>query len=71
MRAAETVLGTELAKRVQLDIIAFQDAGLDKLGPRAAKLRERYAAIDHAAAREIVQWLDGHWRITQAEMEAQ
>jgi hypothetical protein len=71
MRAAETVLGKELAKRVQLDIIAFQDAGLDKLGPRAAKLRERYAAIDHAAAREIVQWLDGHWRITQAEMEAQ
>jgi hypothetical protein len=71
MRAAEKVLGAELAKRVRLDIIAFQDAGLDKLGPRAAKLRAHYARADHPGAREIVRWLDGYWRITQEEMEAQ
>jgi fructose-specific component phosphotransferase system IIB-like protein len=71
MHAAEKVLGAALAKTVRLDLISLQDAGLDKLGPRAAKIRARYAGLDHPAAREILQWLDGYWRITQEEMEAQ
>ncbi|HEX7776804.1 MAG TPA: beta-N-acetylglucosaminidase domain-containing protein [Parvibaculum sp.] len=71
MRAAEKVLGADLAQIVRHDLIALQDAGLDKLGARAAKIRARYAALDHPGAREIVRWLDGEWRITQEEMEAQ
>lgn len=69
-RAAETVLGPELAARVRGDLAQLQDAGLDRMGEKAkARLRERYAAFDHPGAREIVAWLDDVWRITRAEME--
>lgn len=70
-RAAEAVLGTELAALVRDDLLYLQDVGLGRLGPMAEKLRARYAAIDHDGAREIVGWLDGRYRITQAAMEAQ
>ena len=38
---------------------------------RLATLRERYAAFDHPAAREIVAWLDGHWEVTDALVQTQ
>ena len=38
---------------------------------RAAALRARYACIDHDAAREIVAWLDGAWRITDEIVRTQ
>jgi hypothetical protein len=63
-KAAKKVLGEQLAASVQGDLILLQDAGLDRLGERAHKLREKYAAFDHPGAREIVAWLDGRWRIT-------
>lgn len=66
-RAAQTVLGPELARMVRGDLMIFQELGLE----RAGHLRERYAAFDHPGAREIVAWLDGHWRITREEMQAQ
>lgn len=69
-RAADTVLGPDLAAQVRGDISQLQDAGLDRLGDKAkARLRERYAAFDHPGALEIVAWLDGVWTITRAEME--
>ena len=64
MRAGQTVLGEALAQRVQNDLSALQDTGLDHLGDRATRLRERYAKFDHAGAREIVGWLDGEYRFT-------
>jgi hypothetical protein len=64
LRAAKTVLEDELAQLVQADIIALQDTGLDRLGDRVARLRERYARFDHPAAKEIVGWLDGEYRFT-------
>ena len=70
-RAAEAVLGPNLAAMVAEDLPALQDVGLDAPGPSAAALRERYAAVDHPGAREIVAWLDGHWRITKEDMEGQ
>ncbi len=70
-RAAEAVLGAALAALVRDDLLYLQDVGLGRLGPMAEKLRARYAAIDHEGAREIVGWLDGRYRITQATMEAQ
>jgi hypothetical protein len=68
-RAATQVLGPELAARVTGDLNLLQDKGLDGLGENAARLRAHYAEFDHPAAREIVAWLDGTWRITRRMME--
>ena len=70
-RAAEEVLGPELARRVRLDLLALQDRGLDRLGERHAVLRERYCGFDHPGAREIVAWLDGRWEVTEALVQTQ
>ena len=48
-----------------------QDRGLDRLAERRAVLRERYAAFDHPAAREIVAWLDGYWNVTDELVQTQ
>jgi hyaluronoglucosaminidase len=65
--AAEVVMGSELARLVREDLVFLQDLGLGRLGEWAARLRARYAAIDHPAAGEIVAWLDGHWKIEKFE----
>jgi hypothetical protein len=70
-QAAAAVLGPGLAQCVQSDLIALQDTGLDRLGELAAGLRARYAAIDHPGAREIVDWLDGGYRITDEIVRTQ
>jgi hyaluronoglucosaminidase len=69
--AALHVLGPELAERLAKDLLALQDRGKDRLGDRIATLRERYAAFDHPAAREIVAWLDGAWDVTDKEVRTQ
>jgi hypothetical protein len=70
-RAAEAVLGAELAHRVRLDLLVLQDRGRDRLGERLERLRERYAGFDHPGAREIVAWLDGEWVVSDAEVQTQ
>lgn len=70
-RAAIEVLGASLADRIERDLGWLQDAGLDRLGERKPAFRERYAAIDHPAAREIVAWLDGAYAITGEEVQTQ
>ena len=70
LTAARAVLGDDLARLVQRHLYLFQDTGLDRLGALTPKLRARYAAIDHPAAREIVAWLDGAYAITREEIEA-
>ncbi len=68
--AADEVLGKELASLVRRHLQTFQDVGRDRLAPETiAKLRPRYAAFDHPAAREIVGWLDGAYVITPEMME--
>jgi hypothetical protein len=69
--AAVEVLGEELGAMVYGDLLALQDVGLDRLGEKAARLRERYAAFDHPGAREIVSWLDGEYRITDEIVQTQ
>lgn len=66
--AARTIMGDELAALLEGDLLSLQDAGLDHLGQRAARLRARWAAHTHPAAREIVAWLDGAYAITSEEM---
>jgi hyaluronoglucosaminidase len=70
-RAARMVLGEELAARVSKDVLTLQDRGLDRLGERRTTLRTRYSAFAHPAAQEIVQWLDGHWNVTDALVQTQ
>lgn len=65
--AARAVLGDELARLVREDISFFQDLGLERLGSWAAKLRERYQAVSHPGAQEILAWLDGAYRVGKFE----
>ena len=70
-RAATAVLGEELARRLQRDLLSLQDRGLDRLGDRRVTLRDRYCAFDHPAAAEIVAWLDGRWDVTDELVQTQ
>jgi len=68
-RAAREVLGEDLADLLGRHYRLFHDQGLERLGDRTASLRQRYAAVDHPGAREVVAWLDGHWRVTNDMFE--
>jgi hypothetical protein len=70
-RAAVEVLGEDLGRRVREDLLTLQDIGLDRLGEKADLLRQRYAAVDHPGAREIITWLDGGYRITDEIVQTQ
>ena len=69
--AAVGMLGETLADLLFEDILILQDVGLDRLGEREAVLRDRYGPIDHPAAREIIAWLDGKYRITDEIVRTQ
>lgn len=72
LAAAETVAGPELAAMLAEDLPLLQDKGLDGMSEKeTAALRTRYAAADNPCAREIVQWLDGYWRITDEIVQTQ
>lgn len=69
--AATEVVGADLAAMIAADLLTFNDAGLDRLGDRADRLCQRYAGIDHPAAREIVDWLGGGYAITGEMLQTQ
>ena len=64
LECATLAFGEELGRRIYEDALFLQDVGLDRLGEKESQLRERYSGIDHPAAREIIAWLDGAYRIT-------
>lgn len=67
--AGKEVLGPELSDLVRRHLILLNDTGRDRMDPAVQdRLRGRYAAIDHPAAREIVDWLDGKWVMTRDMM---
>jgi len=70
-RACVEVLGPDLGMNVREDLLTLQDIGLDRLGEKATLLRERYGAVDHPGAREIIAWLDGDYRITDEIVRTQ
>ncbi len=67
-KAAPTIMGDERARLLENDLLSLQDAGLDHLGDRAARLRARWSAHAHPAAQEITAWLDGAYAITPEDM---
>lgn len=69
--AAQEVAGEALANLLREDLLILQDVGLDRLAEREGPLRERYGGIDHPAAREVIAWLDGAYRITDEIVQTQ
>jgi hypothetical protein len=64
--AATTIAGAELAETIRRDILFLNDVGRDRLAATTVeRLRQRYAAIDHDAAREIVAFLDGAYEFKE------
>lgn len=61
--AAASILGDELAKMVISDLPILQDVGLSAMGDAKPQLLEKYKAVDHPAAAEIVAWLRGEYEI--------
>lgn len=71
-RAAEEVLGRELAMQVQADLLLLQDAGLQRISAeRQRALTECYHRFDHPAAREILDWLAGRYQVTDEMVQTQ
>ncbi|MCR5879201.1 siphovirus ReqiPepy6 Gp37-like family protein [Phenylobacterium sp. J367] len=71
-RACADVLGEALARTVVADLLTLQETGLDRLSDeRKVRLVERYAAFDHPAAREVVDWLQGGYAITGEALQTQ
>ncbi|WP_404364190.1 beta-N-acetylglucosaminidase domain-containing protein [Marinobacter sp.] len=71
-KAATEVLGTRLGSQVCDDILLLEDAGLRRLSSEKQKiLRERYGRINHAGAREILNWLDGRYQVTDEMVQTQ
>jgi hypothetical protein len=62
-RAAERVMGPDLAALVSRHLNVLNDTGRDRLDDDALeRLRNRYAPFDHPAAREILAWVNGDYR---------
>ena len=69
--AAHEVMGERLGEMLREDLLILQDVGLDRLGDKADALRARYGPEDHPAAREIIGWLEGEYRISDEIVQTQ
>lgn len=70
-RAAASVMNEELADMLADDLLILQDVGLDRLDDKEQRIRDRWNNVDHEAAREIIDWLDGGYRITDEIVQTQ
>ncbi|NJD10963.1 MAG: hyaluronidase [Gemmatimonadetes bacterium] len=71
-RAAEEVLGPELAALLPADVLTLQDVGQERIAPaELAALRAKYAASAHEGAQEIVRFLDGDYFTSGEVVQAQ
>jgi hypothetical protein len=70
-RACIEVLGEELGAKVREDLLTLQDIGLDRLAEKEKTLRDRYSGVEHPGAHEIIDWLDGAYRITDEIVQTQ
>jgi hyaluronoglucosaminidase len=57
--AVSALAGAKLASMLEEALYAFQDRGFHDLGDERERLRNRYAAVEHPVAFEVVRWLDG------------
>jgi hypothetical protein len=57
--AVRALAGGDVANMLERDLHALQDRGLGQFADDRERLRQRYAALDHPIAAEVVRWLDG------------
>lgn len=69
--SAMAALGSVMADLLADDFEALHDEGLDAAPDQLADWRRRYSAIDHPAARELIDWLDGKTAISLDEVQTQ
>lgn len=69
-RAAAQVLGEALAKKVRSHLNLFQEYGLHRLDDTIPRLTKAYGDVDHPAAREIMAFLAGAYRVTREMVDA-
>ncbi|MFS0772284.1 beta-N-acetylglucosaminidase domain-containing protein [Sphingomonas sp. 1P08PE] len=69
--AAKSIVGEPLATMLEADILALDDAGLGRLGGRLEKLRERYAAVSHPGAAEVLKWLSFSYGVSSEDVATQ
>jgi hyaluronoglucosaminidase len=71
LEAAQLALGEQVGRLVYEDALMLQDIGLDRLGDKANYLRSRYEGVDNPGAREVIEWLNGGYRITDEIIKQQ
>ena len=69
--ADTSIAGAELASMLRRDLNALEDRGLLGIGDEVAEFCRKYRAVDHPAAREIVDWLTGGYAITGEMLRTQ
>lgn len=70
--AATAIVGPEMAAALTADLLSFNDSGLDSFSPeRIARLTARYAAFNHPAAGEVIDWLGGGYAISGEAVQTQ
>ena len=66
-KAARELAGPALAAMLEEDLLRLQDLGIDQLATERDRLRDRYRAVDHPMAAEVVRWLDGAYTVDRWE----
>ncbi|HQY45539.1 MAG TPA: beta-N-acetylglucosaminidase domain-containing protein [Usitatibacteraceae bacterium] len=66
-KAARELAGPALAAMLEEDLLRLQDLGIDHLAAERDRLRDRYRAIEHPMAAEVVRWLDGAYTVDRWE----
>ncbi len=68
-QAAEQVLGVTLANQITEDLPLLQDQGRTHLSStERQRLRDRYSANPHPACQEIIDWLNGKYQVSNADV---
>ncbi|MDM7915246.1 MAG: hypothetical protein QUU85_08270, partial [Candidatus Eisenbacteria bacterium] len=67
--ASDVYKRQELASMLDADLLPLEDLGIDHLHADRGRLRERYAAVDHPIAAEVVRWLDSAYTVERWEPE--
>lgn len=70
-RIASRLFGQPIGRMIAEDLSLLHDVGLAMPDDEQARVRDRYAALDHPAAQEVVDWLDGKTAISLDEVQTQ
>ncbi|MBJ6122798.1 beta-N-acetylglucosaminidase domain-containing protein [Sphingomonas mollis] len=69
--AAMTIAGEPLAGMLEADLLSFQDSGLMRLSTRREALENRYKAVNHPVAAEVLKWLNSGYNVSADDVQTQ